>query len=152
MVKSSASASKRVKQGVLANWWAEVHNEWTDFAKSRPGERFEDRYRRKRSVKAPFWKKFLMPTLGLLIIIAGLVLLPAPGPGIPVVMFGCAVLAERFLFIARFLDRCEPPLRRLAATCFRWWKHAPALHRWALAVSAGLLVLAACAVMFALVR
>jgi uncharacterized protein (TIGR02611 family) len=56
----------------------------------------------------------LMILLGLVIIAGGVVLLPAPGPGWLVIGAGAALLAREFLFLARFLDRLEVRLRRIA--------------------------------------
>ncbi len=43
--------------------------------------------------------------------LVGLVLMPAPGPGIIVVMIGFGLLASEFAVIGRWLDRGELKLR-----------------------------------------
>ena len=127
-------AAKLRKHGALARWRAAMKAEWKAFAASRPGERFKDRYHRKRDADRPTWKKIVSPVLGILIAVLGLILLPAPGPGIPVALFGFALVAENFLWMARLLDLCEPPIRSIVTVCLRWWKHAARPHRWAVGV------------------
>jgi len=48
---------------------------------------------------------------GIVAVVGGIVLMPAPGPGIPVVLVGAAILAEESLYVARALDWCELKLR-----------------------------------------
>ena len=124
--------------------------EWKAFAASLPGERFKDRYHRKRDADRPTWKKIVSPVLGILIAVLGFILLPAPGPGIPVVLLGFALVAESFLWMARLLDLCEPPIRLIVTVCLRWWKHAARPHRWAVGVAIVLLVLTTGRVLFVL--
>ena len=127
-----------------------MQTEWKAFAASPPGQRFKDRYHRKRDAVRPTWKKLVSPVLGILIAVLGLILLPAPGPGIPVVLFGLAWLAESFLWMARFLDLCEPPIRSIANMCLRWWKDATPSQRWVVGVAIILLVLTTGGVLFLL--
>jgi hypothetical protein len=53
---------------------------------------------------------------GATLIAAGLVMLVAPGPGILVLVGGCAVVAEESLPMARFLDWAEVRIRRTIST------------------------------------
>jgi len=56
--------------------------------------------------------------MGFLLILAGIFLLVAPGPGLLTVLVGLGFIATEFLFIARILDWGEP---RARSTC-RWAK------------------------------
>jgi uncharacterized protein (TIGR02611 family) len=66
---------------------------------------------------------------GLLVIALGIVALPAPGPGWLIIGGGAAFLAREFLFLARFLDKLEVKLRRLAGRLGKLWKAAPLVAR-----------------------
>lgn len=146
---SSAATARWAKSKGAARWFASMRDEWHAFRKSRPGERFEDRYCRKLKAGHAIWRKALSPAIGLAMIALGLILLPAPGPGIPVVMIGFAIIAEQFLWAARVLDRCEPPLRTAISAVVGWWQHASTLLRRVVALFMGLLALAVGALVFA---
>ena len=126
--------------------------EWKAFSASLPGERFKDRCHRKRGADRPAWKKIVSPMLGILIAVLGLILLPAPGPGIPIVLLGFALVAESFLWMARLLDLCEPPIRSTVTMCLHWWKDATPSHRWGVGAAIVLLVLAAGGALFVLLN
>jgi hypothetical protein len=49
---------------------------------------------------------------GAVLIAAGLFMLIAPGPGILVLLVGCALVAEESHYMARFLDWAEVRIRR----------------------------------------
>ena len=55
-----------------------------------------------------------MLALGAIIILAGIVALPAPGPGMLVIAAGAVVLARESKWIAERLDAAELRVRRLA--------------------------------------
>lgn len=149
-IKPAIEATMLRKQGTLARWRRAMQAEWKAFTASAPGERFQDRYHRKRDSDRPTWKKIAAPVLGILIVALGLILLPAPGPGIPVVLFGLALVAEHFLCMARLLDRCEPPIRSMVTVLSRKWQHAAPPYRWAVGVAVVLMVLAAVAALLLL--
>ena len=143
------SASTRQKRGFFARWREALQVEWKAFTSSPAGKRFQDRYQRKRGADRPAWKKIVSPVIGITMVTLGLVLLPAPGPGIPVVLLGLALVAEHFLWAAKFLDRCEGPLRALLSACVDWWKRASAINRWAAGIFVVLLLAALGATLFA---
>lgn len=148
---TSPASAGRQKQGLLARWLAPMHAEWRAFTQSPPGKRFEERYRRKRNADRPAWRKIMLPALGLLIIALGLILLPAPGPGILVVLAGFALVAEHFLWAARMLDRCELPLRSFLQLVARWWKNTALTMRWVVCIVSVLVVLALGAALITLI-
>ena len=53
---------------------------------------------------------------GAALIAAGLFMLVAPGPGILVLVAGCALVAEESHYMARFLDWAEVRIRRAIST------------------------------------
>lgn len=76
------------------------------------GRRFQQRYARRRAVPCGALRKWLIMVAGAVVILVGIVLLPLPGPGMLVVVFGAALMAGHSLAIARLLDRAELNLRR----------------------------------------
>ena len=140
----------RQKQGVFSRWRDAVQAEWKAVAASTAGKRFQERYQRKRDLKRPAWQKIVSPVVGVVILLLGVFLLPAPGPGIPIVLLGLALLAEHSLWVAKLLDVAEPPLRKLLKWGIHWWKHAPLLQRGTLIVLAVLLIVAVGAGLFVL--
>jgi hypothetical protein len=55
-----------------------------------------------------------MLVAGVLLMAAGIFLMPAPGPGFIVVLLGGALLSEESMFVARALDRMEVWVRKLS--------------------------------------
>lgn len=110
---------------------------WKEFEKAPPGERFERMYRRRKTSGSPAVRVGLIAA-GILLIVGGVVLLAIPGPGLLVIAFGGALLAEQFLFVARASDRLELLLRKLHRGALAFWKKASAAVRAAILASAAL--------------
>jgi hypothetical protein len=108
-----------------------IRKSWRVLRSGKPGERFERYYRSEQEGRTPL-RKFISIFVGVTIFAAGLVFLPAPGPGTLVVALGLGLLAREFRFVARALDGLEPRLRRAAAGAARFWKSSPPLGRAAL--------------------
>ncbi len=51
---------------------------------------------------------------GFLIVVGGIIAIPGPGPGWLIILLGLWMLAGELLFFARFMDRVEVKLRKLA--------------------------------------
>lgn len=86
---------------------------WDRFVHSRPGRRFQGRYRRKRQAKGSVWKRGALVCMGIALTLAGMFFMAAPGPGIPILAIGLALVAQESAAMARLLDRTELWLRRL---------------------------------------
>ena len=90
-----------------------LKSNWQEFAESKPGERFKDRYRRRQEdgpgnlISKIFWI-----VLGTVIALGSLFTAPLPGPGFATVFLGLAILGGEVLLVARFLDWSEVGLRR----------------------------------------
>jgi uncharacterized protein (TIGR02611 family) len=118
--------------------------DWADFKNSAPGERFERRYR--AGVRSGgVLRKVLVVGSGLIVIAAGIILLPAPGPGTLIIAFGAGLIAQESLLAARVLDWLEVRLRKLVRRSRSGWKRSSLPLRVALVVL--LLVLAGGAVL-----
>ena len=82
---------------------------------SQPGRRFQERYRRMHAGKKSMWKRCAFGCAGVLLSLVGVFFLAVPGPGIPILAVGLALIAQESATMARWLDRAELRLRR-------WWK------------------------------
>jgi hypothetical protein len=89
--------------------WSGLKQQWCELRNAPPGRRFQERYERNRQARAHQSKarRFLQVVIGLWLIKAGIILCFLPGPGIPLLVVGAAVLAERSLRVARALDWIE---------------------------------------------
>jgi Putative transmembrane protein (PGPGW) len=86
-----------------------------EIAHSLPGRRFQERYRRKQREKGSAWKRCGFVLAGIVLTLVGVFFLAVPGPGIPILAVGLALVAQESVVTARLLDRAELRLRR-------WWK------------------------------
>jgi uncharacterized protein (TIGR02611 family) len=121
----------------------EIRRSWRLLESGKPGARFERYYLRHQGGRSPV-RKVASVVIGLVIIAAGIILLPAPGPGTLVVALGTAFLAGESLRVARGLDWLEPRLRKaLAAAKRRWEKSSPAARAAFVLVAAVIVVGAA---------
>lgn len=115
---------------------------WQELKKGRPGQRFQERAKRGKEERASqSWiKRFLKPALAVILIVAGLILCVIPGPGLPLVIVGAALLAERSLIIARSLDWTEVRGQKMLAWAKRWWSHGTEAGRFAAVLIAAVLL------------
>lgn len=63
-------------------------------------------------------------SVGLLLVAVGIFFLPAPGPGLFIILVGASLLAQESLWMARALDATELVLRDGHAWTVRWWRAA----------------------------
>jgi uncharacterized protein (TIGR02611 family) len=101
----------------------QIRRHWREFTESKPGQRFEERYRRRRQGEQGHivWRIFLI-TLGAVIALGSLVLVPLPGPGWITVFVGLMILGGELLPAARFLDWLEIQLRKLWRLVRKVWR------------------------------
>lgn len=83
---------------------------WRDFWHDRPGERFARRYERVSG--GPALARVLRGTLGVVLVLVGLLFMALPGPGFVPALAGLALLAGESRALARALDRAELRARR----------------------------------------
>jgi hypothetical protein len=88
-----------------------------EITQSLPGRRFQDRYRRMRAQKGSAWKRCALFIVGIVLTAVGVFFLVVPGPGIPILVVGLALVAQESVTLARLLDRAELKLR---AVWKRW--------------------------------
>ena len=108
-----------------------IRNSWCRFKQSKSGQRFQDLYhRRQRQSKGRFNATKLFNVVGgIAIALAGLFLVPAPGPGWVIVFFGLGLLGCEFLPIARFLDGAELKVRDWLAKAKAIWAQLPIVSK-----------------------
>jgi uncharacterized protein (TIGR02611 family) len=94
---------------------------WQAFIDAAPGERFAQLYHRRES-RQSFITRSTFLLVGLIIMALGLVLMPAPGPGMVVLLFGAAIAAQESLRIARLMDWTEVRARRVVKSVVNWWR------------------------------
>jgi uncharacterized protein (TIGR02611 family) len=87
---------------------------WAELRNGRPGRRFQERFERMRArSKHGALRKAAAMAAGVAIVLAGIVFLPMPGPGIAIIAVGAVLLAERSHATAKALDWLELKLRRV---------------------------------------
>ena len=84
---------------------------WRRLIDGKPGSRFQERYLRRRQTPSGRLRKCLVIVAGALLVIVGIILLPAPGPGALIMLAGATLIAQESLAAARVLDRVELRLR-----------------------------------------
>ena len=96
---------------------------WEEFSESKPGHRFQERYRRRQQdEQGHILKRVILIVLGTVIALGSLFLAPLPGPGFATVFLGLAILAGELLPAARSLDWVEVRLRWFARFIGRVWR------------------------------
>ncbi|TDU73342.1 putative transmembrane protein PGPGW [Prosthecobacter fusiformis] len=127
---------------------------WQDFKSSAPGHRFKDFYERRQEERSGsgYGKRFLYVGLGLGLVIAGVVFLALPGPGLLGVALGLALIAGEFSFMASWLDRGEVMLREAVHVLAKWWGHLQSYQRTLCWVLGCLLILAMAGVIYEWLR
>lgn len=84
---------------------------WRDFWRAAPGERFARRHERLGGADRGPARRFLRLAAGAGLVVAGLVFMVLPGPGIVAALAGLALLAGESRRIAGWLDRAELKIR-----------------------------------------
>jgi hypothetical protein len=86
---------------------------WDQLRRGQPGTRFERYFHwRQQRRRSHLLRTVLLITGGALIFL-GVLLMPAPGPGMLIVLIGAGLLAEESVKAARWFDRFEICARTL---------------------------------------
>lgn len=100
-----------------------LREQWREFSESKPGHRFQDRYRRRQQdERGHILKRIFLIVFGTVLALGSLFLAPLPGPGFATVFVGLAILAGELLPAARFLDWAEVRLRRFGRLVVKVWR------------------------------
>jgi uncharacterized protein (TIGR02611 family) len=93
-----------------------LRHAWQELRKAPPGRRFQQRFQRRRSAPRSALRKTGVLAGGALVVIAGVIALPLPGPGLVIMALGALLIAGESRAAARSLDWLEVKLRRLFAS------------------------------------
>jgi Putative transmembrane protein (PGPGW) len=106
--------------------WENAKRQWREFKHSRPGHRFEQRYERNRQARSDrtWLARYFKPVSGVLLVIAGVVFCVVPGPGLPLLLIGAALLADGSRPTALALDWLEIRVRNGISDVRQWWTQA----------------------------
>jgi hypothetical protein len=97
---------------------------WRRFKASKPGHRFQDRYRRRQESEQG-WRdpiRLFYVVGGLIIAVGSLLLGLLPGPGTLTFFLGLGMIAGEFRPVARLLDLAEVRVRKLGRWVKDTWK------------------------------
>jgi uncharacterized protein (TIGR02611 family) len=114
----------------------QLHEQWRDVTRAKPGTRFQNRYERRKGRRCHAFVKPFYLALGGALLLTGIVLMPAPGPGILVALIGAGMVAEESLVAARAFDAIELKARSAIRAALRLWKRASATLKAFIAVTA----------------
>jgi hypothetical protein len=86
---------------------------WRSFASLAPGTRFHTSYVNHQRARHSKGNRLAVMAGGLFLILAGVIALVAPGPGILMIGLGIALIARESERLSRAMDRLEMSLRKL---------------------------------------
>src|ERR687893_285 len=107
---------------------ARTKQNWQEFKESKPGHRFQDRYRRRQESEHS-WKdprRLFYVVGGLVVAVGSLVLGVLPGPGTLTFFVGLGMIAGEFRPIARLLEWAEVRARELGRWVGGVWRSSAA--------------------------
>jgi hypothetical protein len=113
----------------------QIRTTWKLFKTSKPGERFVRLYH-SREARPSWWQRSTFLLLGVLLMIVGVVLMAAPGPGTVAFVLGAAIAAQESLRVARAMDWAEVRLWRAARSARAWWRRRSTSTKAAMAIAA----------------
>jgi len=98
-----------------------IRREWRVFAALVPGERFEKHYESKRREERTLLGRLSWLAAGVFFVLAGIVMLFTPGPGLLAIGFGVTCFAQESRRVARSCDRMEMRIRQAWMRFMRAW-------------------------------
>jgi hypothetical protein len=101
-----------------------IHRAWREFRDAQPGERFQHLHARRARRRGRSPLRYVALVAGFVLMAAGLILMPAPGPGAPIVAIGGVLAARESRAMAKALDWCELKARALGGRARQWWRRA----------------------------
>ena len=95
-----------------------IKQEWRTFAAEPPGSRFESHHERKRGIERQgAMARIAWIATGMIFLLAGVVMLFTPGPGLLAIGFGLVCLSAESRRLAR---RCDQAEMRIREAYSRW--------------------------------
>ncbi len=102
---------------------------WRNFKKSKPGDRFQVRYYYRKQRGSGRLIRIFNIVLGSVLVIMSTLFGWAPGLGLVTLLIGLTLIAGELFPVARFLDRSEVRLRKLARLAGKVWAGATTVGR-----------------------
>ncbi len=101
---------------------------WRRFEASKPGHRFQDRYRRRQESEHGWLdpRRLFYVVGGLIIAVGSLLFGVLPGPGTLTFFLGLGMIAGEFRPVARLLDWAEVRIRKLSRWVRGTWRQSAA--------------------------
>ena len=122
-----------------------LQQSWRHFKHAPPGKRFILHYREHQAGSRSKAASVVYVLLGVVLVVAGLIQLVVPGPGILVVALGAALVAQESEKASRALDRFELWVRTQVDRFRQWWKRASLPTRIVLVLLSSIVAFAAAA-------
>jgi Putative transmembrane protein (PGPGW) len=102
---------------------------WRTFREIDAGHRYQSRYRfhqrrRRKGLVSIYWRPFTL-VCGPILVVAGFVFIPTPGPSYIIIAIGLWLLAGEFLLLARLFDRIGARLGILGRWIKGVWRGSP---------------------------
>jgi hypothetical protein len=106
---------------------AGLKKNFREIKQGRPGHRFEDHYQHEHRAHARGRSRgrIVRLVLGLTALLVGVILCFIPGPGLPFIFVGGALLAAESLVVARLMDRVDVRVQAVRRWGIRHWKKLP---------------------------
>jgi len=122
---------ERIKRAIETT--REGWRHWRTFREIDAGHRYQSRYhfhqrRRRNGLVWRYWRPFSL-LCGPVLIIAGFVFIPTPGPSYIIIAIGLWLLAGEFLLLARLFDRVGARLGRFGRWIKGVWRGLPPAAR-----------------------
>jgi hypothetical protein len=114
---------------MIWNLTVRARRSWQLFKSSKPGDRFQVRYYRRKQSGAGRFSRIINVVVGSILVVVSAFFGWAPGPGIVTLVVGLAMVGGEFLPVARSLDWAEVELRNLGRLAGRIWNTSPLAAR-----------------------
>jgi uncharacterized protein (TIGR02611 family) len=97
---------------------------WRQLVEEKPGKRFKNLHEKMHTRETSPCLRWTLPILGFVIAVAGLIMIPAPGPGTIILFFGLGMIATECRPLAHWLDGIEVMARAVRREFLSWWRQS----------------------------
>jgi hypothetical protein len=106
--------------------FSSLKRQWRELLNERPGHRFRAQFERRKRAKCgkSCLRRCFTVCAAVVLLIIGVALCLIPGPGIPFIILGAGLLAQRSRAVASALDWLEIKLRKMTKRAMAWWRQA----------------------------
>jgi hypothetical protein len=114
---------------MIWNVIGKAERSWLLFKNTKPGDRFQVRYYYRKQRGTGRLSRIFNIVLGSVLVIMSTLFGWAPGLGLVTLLIGLTLIAGEMFPVARFLDRSEVRLRKLARLAGKVWAGATTVGR-----------------------